>query len=55
MMILMVEVYSFLAGRHGRACSAFQKKTGWAFLDRGRSSPENNRFKTRQTRDLTVA
>src|SRR3984957_18769136 len=34
-------------------CSAFQKKTDWNFLCRGRSSPEeNNRFKTLQTRDF---
>ena len=26
-------------------CSAFQKKTGWTFLCRERSSPENNQFK----------
>jgi transposase len=30
-------------------CFAFQKKTGWAFLYRGRSSPQNNPLKNCQT------
>jgi len=33
-------------------CSAFPKKTGWIFLCRGRSSPEEQPIKTRQPRSF---
>ena len=33
-------------------CSAFPKKTGWIFLCRGRSSPEELPIKTRQPRSF---